>query len=136
MKLIENINKSEKIAEKKSFIEISVKALTTPGFEIRGSPKFKYIEIEDASYWELLDNAWGLVILSFELVIYRVCRLINTTVKRKKVDPVKEEQRSDILSILNDMDRLGKGAYCTQLSSVRHYFKQRMPEHSVRVEAG
>ena len=38
---------------------------THPGFEIRGNSKFKYIEREDASYWELLDNAWGLVILSF-----------------------------------------------------------------------
>ena len=97
-----------------------------PGFEIKGNPKYKYVEREDASYWELLDNAWGLVILSFELVIYRVCRLVNTALKRKKVDPVKEEQRSDILSILNDMDRLGKGAYCAQLSSVRHFFKKRM----------
>ena len=96
------------------------------GLYISGDSTFVSIDNHDPSYWDVLQNTWGLVILSLELIIYRICRLINLSVKNQKIDPEKEEHRSDILSVLNDMDRLAKGAYNQQLCSVKHFFKQKM----------
>lgn len=97
------------------------------GFVFRLDGLFKSIQVEPASYWEVFDNAWGLTLLSFQIVIYRVCRAINKRAKREQVDPEREEQRSNILSVLNDIDRFSKGAYHPELASVKHYFKERLP---------
>ena len=93
---------------------------------LKSFDKFQSLEYEEASYWEVFDNAWGLVLLSFELLIYRLSRLINVHHKNLRVDPEKEERRSDILSVLNDIDRLSKGAYKEQLCSVKHFFKEKL----------
>jgi hypothetical protein len=71
---------------------------------------------------------WGIMILAFSLVIFRVSRLINLRVKSMQVNEKKDHKRSDLLNILFDIDRVSKGIYKEELSSIGFYYKQKLPE--------
>jgi hypothetical protein len=82
-------------------------------------------------YWDLFNNAWGIVLLAFQLVIFRVSRLINLKVKASQVSEEKDHKRRDLLGVLFDIDRLSKGVYKEELSSVGFYYKSKLPDDNL-----
>ena len=72
---------------------------------------YKLREENTGSYWDIFNNTWGIVIIACDLLLFRVGRFINLKIISLRVNTEKQEKRSDILTVLFDMDRLSKGVY-------------------------
>jgi hypothetical protein len=72
---------------------------------------YKLREENTGSYWDIFNNTWGIVIIACDLLLFRVGRFINLKIISSRVNTEKQEKRSDILTVLFDMDRLSKGVY-------------------------
>lgn len=72
---------------------------------------YKLKEENTGSYWDIFNNTWGIVIIACDLLLFRVGRFINLKIISSRVNTEKQEKRSDILTVLFDMDRLSKGVY-------------------------
>ena len=102
---------------------------STSGFNFRINIVREYIlsDYQDGSYWNLFDSAWGIVILVSEILLFRVGKMINAKILSSKLNTEKQDKRSDILTVLFDIDRLSKGIYKEELSSVGFYYKNKLP---------
>lgn len=85
---------------------------------------------ESASYWDIFDSSWGIALIACNLVLFRIGRIINLRILSSKLNTEKQEKRSDILTVLFDIDRLSKGIYKEELSSVGFYYKYRLPNET------
>lgn len=82
--------------------------------------------------WDVIQNAWGLVILCFTVILTRFTTFMNVR-QRNKITKIEEnEGRSDIVSILTTQYKLSNSAFKKELESVGYFYKSRLPSDDLK----
>lgn len=79
-----------------------------------------------STIWDVIDSTWVVILLVFQVIVFKVSRAINSRVKKGQSNTDRERERSNIINILANHDRLINGSFRKEMHAARYYFKENL----------
>ena len=74
----------------------------------------------------MIDNTWGVTIIVFQILVFKMSRGINEVVKKNQSNGDREKERSNIINIMANHHRLISGCFKKELEQIKFFVKENL----------